>query len=69
VIQGFAVALFFAGRFISSRSFQWIVLLIILLALRLLFFLMAAAVGFLDVFMDFRKVRARNAREEQQSAE
>lgn len=69
VIQGFAVALFFAGRFISSRSFQWIVLLIILLALRLLFFLMAAAVGFLDVFMDFRKVRARNAKEEQQSAE
>ena len=69
VIQGVAVALFFAGRFISSRAIQWVVLLIILFATRHLFLLLAAAVGFLDVFIDFRKIRARNTKEEQQSAQ
>ncbi len=69
VIQGLAVALFFAGRFISSRAFQWVVLLIILLATIHLFILLAAAVCFLDVFIDFRKIRARHTKEEQQSAQ
>ena len=68
VIQGLAVGLFFAGRFISSRAFQWVVILIILLATRHVFFLLAAAIGFLDVFVDFRKTRARHTKEEQQSA-
>lgn len=69
VIQGLAVALFFAGRFISSRAFQWAMLLIMLLATRQLFFLLAAAIGFLDVFIDFRKIRARHTEDEQQSAQ
>jgi len=69
VIQGLAVALFFAGRFISSRALQWVVLLIILLTTRHLFFFLAAATGFLDVFIDFRKIRARHTKEEQQNAQ
>ena len=66
VIQGLAVALFFAARAVASRAFLWAGLLIVLLVTRHVFFLLAAAIGFLDVFIDFRKIRAKHTPQEQQ---
>ncbi len=65
-VQGFAVVFFFAARVISSRAFLWAGLLIILLVTGYLFFPLAVAIGFLDVFIDFRKVRSKDTPQEQQ---
>ena len=68
VIQGLAVVLFFAARVVSSRALLWAGLLIMLLVMGYLFFPLAAAVGFLDVFIDFRKIRAKHTPQEQQGS-
>jgi len=65
-IQGFAVVFFFAARVISSRAFLWAGLLIVLLMMGYLVFPLVAAIGFLDVFIDFRKIRAKHTPQEQQ---
>jgi len=66
VIQGLAVVLFFAARVISSRAFLWTGILITLLVTGYVFFPLVAAIGFLDVFIDFRKIRAKHTPQEQQ---
>ncbi|MBN1593326.1 MAG: DUF2232 domain-containing protein [Candidatus Coatesbacteria bacterium] len=60
VIQGLAVALNLGGRLIRSRSMLWAGLFLLVLVARQLVFPLAAAAGFMDVFIDFRKIRTKH---------
>jgi len=66
-IQGMAIALFYLQRIKVPQSLRWITVIVVLVGFgRYGSFLMYAAMGIMDVFFDFRKIRQRHSPQAQE---